>query len=76
MQIAKLSSKNQIVIPKEARESMDIKAHDKLLIVVKGGITIIMPKPKKYHNAISDITKGIYDRLYLKKERNSWKQRH
>jgi AbrB family looped-hinge helix DNA binding protein len=31
-----LSAKNQIVIPREAREALGIQAGDKLLIVVRG----------------------------------------
>jgi AbrB family looped-hinge helix DNA binding protein len=36
MSEATLSSKNQIVIPKEAREALRVKAGDKLLVVVRG----------------------------------------
>ena len=72
MQIVKLSSKNQIVIPKEAREAMHIKANDKLLVVVKDNITIILPKPKNYSEALAGIGKGIYMKGYVKKERSSW----
>lgn len=36
MGIQRLSSKNQIVIPKEAREAMHVKGGDELLVVVKG----------------------------------------
>jgi AbrB family looped-hinge helix DNA binding protein len=43
----RLSSKNQIVLPREAREAMHIKGRDELLLVVKDDVTIIMPKPKK-----------------------------
>jgi AbrB family looped-hinge helix DNA binding protein len=31
-----LSAKNQIVIPREAREALGVKAGDKLLVVVRG----------------------------------------
>ena len=46
MPIVKLSTKNQIVIPKEARESMHLKGRDEELVLVKNNLTIIMPKPK------------------------------
>ena len=35
MAVQKLSSKNQIVIPKEARQAMGVKGGDELLVVVK-----------------------------------------
>jgi len=72
MQTVKMSSKNQIVLPKEAREAMSLKGHDELLVVVKGNITVIMPKPKNYRSDLSGAGKGIYSRTYLQKERKSW----
>lgn len=72
MQTVKLSSKNQMVLPKEAREAMQLKGRDELLIIVKGGVTVIMPKPKSYLNALSGTGKGLYKKTYLQKERKSW----
>ncbi len=72
MQTVKLSSKNQIVIPKEAREAMHIKKGDELLIVTKDNMTIIMQKPASYREALAGLGKGIYKKDYLKKERRSW----
>ena len=72
MQIVKLSSKNQIVIPKEAREAMHVKANDELLVIVKNNVTIIFPKPKEYSESLAGIGKGIYKKEYIKKERSSW----
>jgi len=72
MQTVRLSSKNQIVLPKESREAMHLKGRDELLVVVKGEVTIIMPKPVKYSAALSGAGKGIYPADHLKKERKSW----
>lgn len=72
MPVVKLSSKNQIVLPKEAREAMQLKGKDELLVVVKSGITIIMPKPKSYRQSISGIGKGIYSPRHIQRERRSW----
>jgi AbrB family looped-hinge helix DNA binding protein len=49
MSEAKLSSKNQIVIPREARNALGLKAGDRLLLVVRGDTVILLPKPSKYH---------------------------
>lgn len=68
----KLSSKNQIVIPKEAREAMKVKGGDELLVVVKGDLTLIMPKPKSYAKALRGMGKDVYPADYLKRERSSW----
>lgn len=72
MACLKLSSKNQIVLPKEAREAMRVKGGDELLVVVKGNLTLLMPKPKSYSEALSGKGKGVYPADYLKKERRSW----
>jgi AbrB family looped-hinge helix DNA binding protein len=69
---SKLSAKNQIVIPKEAREALGIKAGDKLLIVVRGGRVIVLQKPEPHHSAIRGLAKRAYPNSYLEKERRSW----
>lgn len=69
---AKLSSKNQIVIPREAREALGVKAGDQLLVVVRGERLIVLEKPKDLHKAIRGIGKGLYGDGYLAKERKSW----
>lgn len=72
MPVVRLSSKNQIVLPREAREAMHLKGKDELLVVVKGGITIIMPKPENYSQSVSGLGKGIYGPGHIGKERRSW----
>jgi AbrB family looped-hinge helix DNA binding protein len=68
---AKLSSKNQIVIPREAREALDLKPGDKLVVRIYGEKILILEKPKSYHRAI--LGRGTYPKDYLKKERASWR---
>lgn len=58
MAVQKLSSKNQIVIPKEVRQAMGVKGGDELLIVVKDDLMLVMPK--------FDLT-GAIGALYLVK---------
>jgi AbrB family looped-hinge helix DNA binding protein len=70
--IATLSAKNQIVIPREAREALGVKAGDKLLVVVRGEKVIVLEKPKAHHTAIRGLGRGVYPGGYLKKERRSW----
>ena len=70
--IVRLSSKNQIVLPREARDAMRLKGRDELLVVVKDNIAIIMQKPKNYRDALSGLAKGGYSKTHLKGERSSW----
>ena len=68
----RLSSRNQIVLPREVREAMHLKGGDELLVVVKDAVTVIMLKPKNYRKALSGAGKGVYPKMYLKKERRAW----
>ncbi|MDH4082959.1 MAG: AbrB/MazE/SpoVT family DNA-binding domain-containing protein [Nitrospira sp.] len=72
MAIQRLSSKNQIVITREARQAMGVKGGDELLVVVKDDLTLIMPKPKRYAKVLQGLAKGTYPTDYLKRERRSW----
>jgi AbrB family looped-hinge helix DNA binding protein len=69
---ATLSSKNQIVIPREAREELGVKPGDKLLVVAKDGKVLIMRRPKSFAKAIKGIAKGLYPQGYIEQERKSW----
>jgi AbrB family looped-hinge helix DNA binding protein len=69
---ATLSSKNQIVIPKEAREALKVKPGDKVSVVVCGDRVIVLRNPKEPHEAIRGIARGLYPEDYLQKERDSW----
>ena len=70
---AKLSSKNQIVIPREAREALQIKPGDRLLVVVRGKHVIVLERPESPHKAIRGLARRRYPKDYLEKERRSWK---
>jgi AbrB family looped-hinge helix DNA binding protein len=70
---ATLSSKNQIVIPREARKALGVKAGDKILVVVRGERVIVLERPKSHHTAIRGLARGIYPATHLEKERQSWR---
>jgi AbrB family looped-hinge helix DNA binding protein len=67
-----LSTKNQIVIPKEAREALGVKAGDRLLIVVRGSRVIVLQKSDPRHVAVRGLAKRAYPKGYLEQERQSW----
>jgi AbrB family looped-hinge helix DNA binding protein len=69
---ATLSAKNQIVVPREARDALGAKPGDKLLITVRGDTVIILRKPKSYRKALSGLGAGTYPAGYVDKERHSW----
>jgi len=67
-----LSAKNQIVVPREAREALGVKPGDKLLVVVRGESVIVLQKPKSHRVAIRGLGAGQYPNGYVEKERKSW----
>jgi AbrB family looped-hinge helix DNA binding protein len=69
---ATLSAKNQIVIPREAREALGLKPGDKILVLVRGGKVLVLQKPKSYRAAIRGLARRAFPKDYLKKERQSW----
>jgi AbrB family looped-hinge helix DNA binding protein len=69
---ATLSAKNQIVIPREAREALGLTPGDKVLFIVRSGRVFVLRKPKSYHAAIRGLARSAYLKAYLQKERQSW----
>jgi AbrB family looped-hinge helix DNA binding protein len=68
----KLSRKNQIVVPKEAREALGVEPGDELIVTVRGKRAIVMRKPASYAEALKGVAKGVYPSGYLKSERSRW----
>ena len=72
MSQAKISQKNQIVIPKAAREEMHVKAGDRLIVETIHGVTLLMPRPKNIGRHLRGLNKKMYSKTYLTRERKSW----
>ena len=69
---ATLSSKNQIVVPREAREALGVHPGDKLLVVVRGNTVVILPRPLSWTKALRGLANEPYPQGYLNEERGSW----
>jgi len=73
---AKLSGKNQVVVPKEIREQLGIKPGDDLLFIVRGDEIIVRPRPASFAQALRGLHKQIWADIdverWLKEERSSW----
>ena len=72
----KVSSRNQIAVPKVARERLDIQSGDRLLVDVQDGVLILVPQPEKYAERLaglhSDLWSDIESEAYLEGERDAW----
>lgn len=72
----KVSSRNQIVIPAEARKELGINPGDYLLVTVRDGHMFLLPEPEN----IVDHLRGLYKEIwadvdvdeYIDQERDAW----
>ena len=73
----KVSSKYQIVIPRDIRGKLNLKAGDKLIIKSNNEKIIIYPQPKSYAKYALGLGKEIWQGIdateYVRKEREAWK---
>jgi AbrB family looped-hinge helix DNA binding protein len=69
---ATISSKNQIVIPREARDALQLKSGDKVLVVVRGTKVLMLQKPESHGAAIRGLASKPYPSRHLQKERQTW----
>jgi AbrB family looped-hinge helix DNA binding protein len=69
---ATISSKNQIVIPREAREALQLKSGDKVFVVVRGNRVLMLQKPASHRAAIRGLARNPYPSQHVEKERRSW----
>jgi len=74
--ILKLSSKYQVVIPKEVRKKLNLHAGDKLIVEIREGKIVLRPRPKSYTNYMLGLGKKMWEGVdateYVSKERESW----
>ena len=74
----KVSSKNQISMPSNARKRLHIKAGDHLLIDVRDGYLILMPEPPDYSQHLKglhhEIWEGVDPQEYVRREREAWRE--
>lgn len=72
----KLNARNQITIPREEGEKLNIKQGDRLLVDVQDGVIVLIPQPKRYTDYLQglhgDIWKGVDIQKYLNGERDAW----
>ncbi len=72
MSTIKMSSKNQVVIPSEARLKLGLKAGDRLKVLIKGDSICLIKEPDNYVKKLYGSGKDIYNGNYLVAERDSW----
>ena len=72
----KVSSRHQVVVPRIAREKLNIESGDRLLVDVQDGVLILIPQPQDYVAHMAGLHKevwaGVDTTAYLDQERQAW----
>jgi AbrB family looped-hinge helix DNA binding protein len=69
-----VSSKNQIVIPREARDKMHITPGERLLVLCRDDRIILIPRPNDFVTRMAGLHKEIWSDVqdFLVRERDGW----
>jgi len=78
MATATVSSKYQVVIPREVREKLGIRAGDQLIVEVDDGKVVMHLRPRSYTRYMlglgKEVWRGVDATEYVRKERGSWER--
>ena len=72
---ARVSSKYQMVIPKEVRAALEIQPHDQVLFLIDGDVVYLRPRPKSFTEALSGLHAHVWRQpteQWLNEERETW----
>ena len=65
---AVVRERNQITLPREAVDLLELREGDVLVITVQNGMALLRPVRRSY----AGIAKGIYGENFIEQERASW----
>jgi AbrB family looped-hinge helix DNA binding protein len=72
----KVSKRHQVVIPSAARQQLEIKAGDRLLVDVQDGVLVLVPQPEDYAERLAGLHRAVWEDVdttdYLRQERDAW----
>jgi len=72
----RVSKKYQVVVPKQAREALNIGQGDELVVSIRDGQVILKPKPRSYTEHMRGLHKNLWKDVeatkYVEKEREAW----
>lgn len=75
---ARISSKNQIVLPKAVREALDVHSGDTLLFLIVGNMVMLRPRPASFADALAGLHKEVWAGVdldkWLDEEREVWER--
>ena len=70
----RLSSKYQVVIPKEVRECLALRPKATLLFVIDGDTVTLRPKPEDFTRTLQGLHRELWPdaEQWLEEERRTW----
>jgi AbrB family looped-hinge helix DNA binding protein len=72
----KVSKRYQIAVPAIARQLLNIRSGDRLLVDIQGGILVLIPEPKNYTDTMAGLHKEVWEGMdaqkYVDQEREAW----
>ena len=66
----KLNARNQITIPRDIRNKLNIKQGDRLLVDVQDGVIVLIPQPKRYTDYLHGLHSKIWESVDVEKYLN------
>ncbi|MHB0876433.1 MAG: AbrB/MazE/SpoVT family DNA-binding domain-containing protein [Anaerolineae bacterium] len=75
--VVKLSERNQMVLPREARAALGLQPGDHVLVVIDDGEVRLMPAPADWAGHMRGLGKEMWQSLgggdrFLAEERSAW----
>ncbi len=79
MTVVRLSRRNQMVLPKAAREALGVKPGGRLLVIVEEGNVRLLPEPENWSEWMYGLGAEVWASLggsetFLQEERASWER--
>jgi AbrB family looped-hinge helix DNA binding protein len=77
--VVKLSERNQMVLPKAAREALGINSGSHVMVVIEGQNVRLLPEPENWSDYIYGLGKSTWEELgggeqFLREERAAWQE--
>jgi AbrB family looped-hinge helix DNA binding protein len=72
---ARVSSRYQVIIPKEVRETLRLQPYDTILFLIEDESIHIRPKPANFTEALRGLHRHVWQQdpaAWLEEERDAW----
>ncbi len=73
----RLSSKYQLVLPKDVRAALGVQPHDQILFLIDGDRVYMRPRPANFSAQLRGLHAHVWQQKgeeWLQKERTSWEE--